>query len=399
MSDAAPPPGDNRVKVLFLSVAGHVGGAERSLYELLVALPTERIDARACVPPEGNLGRLCAIAEVPVHPIAMRRFRRTRNPIVLFGQIRALFNASQAVRQICKDNGIDVIHANSDSAALVAWEVHRETGIPFVWHCRDIRPLGPLSHILAKSTGSAVAISNAVAQHLKEQGLEDSRVRVVLNGIDLPRFHGPESRDEIRGRTRAYLGIDPAAPLLIDIGNWVPWKRHELFLEALALVREKYPTARGLLVGSDLFMQNAAYAELLEQRSEDLNLDDGTVLVLQQREDVPDLLAASDILVSPSDREPFGRVLVEAAASGVPVVSTRSGAKPEIVLDGLTGLLTPAGEARPIAEACLKLIGDPEFAQVLGTRARARAQECFDVNRTASEMAALFEEIARIPRK
>ena len=393
-ADAVPASGCGPVKVLFLSAAGQVGGAERSLYELLCALPEERIEARACVPPEEPLARLCALAEVPVHPVPLRRFWRTLSPFLLAGQVRALYRASQAVKQVVEDQRIDVLHANTDSAALVAWEVGRETRRPFVWHCRDMRPLGPLARMLAKSSVNAVAISKAVEKHLLDQGVAPERIRRIENGIDLARFHPPDQRAGIRARTRAYLGIEPSAPLLMDIGAWVPWKRHELFLEALALVRAKHPDARGVMVGSDLFQENRSYSDFLESRMDALNLGDGALLVLQQRDDVPDLLAAADVLVSPSEKEPFGRVLAEAGASGVPVVSSNSGGKTEIVKDGETGRLVPPGDAKVLAAACLDLLEDHEKRVHMGANAIVRIAELFDIRRTANELADLFEEVA-----
>lgn len=383
------------LKVLYLSAEGLLGGAERSLYELLTALPEDRVEAHACVPPEGSLARLCALAEVPVHPVPLRRFRRTLNVFLLFGQVRALFHAAKDIGQLVADLGIDLLHANTDSAALVAWEVARETGCPFVWHCRDLRPLGPMTKALGSASVCAVAISNAVAEHLRLQGVPVEHIRKVLNGVDLRRFAGvaDEPRhDAVRAQTRGYLGVGADEPLLIDIGGWVPWKRHELFLEALAKVRQTHPHARGLLVGSDLFQQNSAYAELLDARIEDLGLEDA-LLVLQQRDDIPELLAASDVLVSTSEREPFGRVLVEAAAAGLPVVSTASGGKVEIVEHGVTGLLTPPGEAGPLAEACASLLGDSAKRMAMGAAARKRAAGQFDILRTAQEMVTLYEDL------
>src|SRR6185295_18576369 len=102
---------------------------------------------------------------------------------------------------------------------------------------------------------------------------------------------------------------------------------------------------------------------------------------LQQRDDVPDLLAAADVLVSPSDNEPFGRVLAEAGAAGVPVVATQSGAKEEIVEDGETGYLTPPGDAKALAEATLKLLRAPQQREAMGASARVRVAKLFGVRR------------------
>ncbi len=382
-----------RTRVLFLSATGRVGGAERSLYELVQALPEDKLEVHACVPPESPLARMFALAEVKIHPVPLRRFRRTLHPFLLAGQVKALYLGSKAVRDLSNALEIDVIHANTDSAALIAWEVFRETGRPFVWHCRDLRPLGPLSKLLARFSACGIAISRAVEQHLLNEGVDPNHIKCVLNGIDLLRMHTPEDRTAVRMYTREYLGLASDTPVLIDIGAWAPWKQHEVFLEALARVRKKQPQTIGLLVGSDLFQENMGYAQLLESRIEALDLQDA-VMVLQQRDDVPDLLAAADILVSPSDREPFGRVLVEAGAACLPVVATRSGAKDEIVQHLCTGLLTPPGDPLALAEACLSLLEDPALRKKMGAEARKRVQAKFDIRRTARELTEILLEVS-----
>jgi glycosyltransferase involved in cell wall biosynthesis len=380
-------------RVLFLSAAERIGGAERSLYELVCALPKDQVEAHVCVPSESPLSRLFALAGIPVHPVPLRRFRRSRNPLVLAGQLRALHLGAKSIGELAGQLGLDLLHANTDATALVAWEVSRETGLPFVWHCRDLRPLGLLAKILAGATACAVAISEAVENHLLQQGVKRERVRRMPNGIDLTRFHAPEERAAVRTRTRGYLGISPETPLLIDIGAWVPWKRHELFLDALAEIRKHRPDVVGLLVGSDLFHENRAYVSQLERHAERLRLSDGGLLVLQQREDVPDLLTASDILISTSDNEPFGRVLVEAGASGVPVVCTDSGAKREIVVHNETGLLTPPGDTQALADACLELLSAPDRRAAMAAAGRDLAAKRFDVRRLALDVAKLYDEL------
>src|SRR5258708_5032504 len=113
------------VRVLFLSAANELGGAERSLFELLCALDPEKLASSAVVPPDGPLNRLFALAEIPVHPAPLRRFRRTAHPFLLAGQVRALIQATRTVRKLVETARIEVLHANTDSAAMVAWEVSR----------------------------------------------------------------------------------------------------------------------------------------------------------------------------------------------------------------------------------------------------------------------------------
>ncbi|MCY3021748.1 MAG: glycosyltransferase family 4 protein [Planctomycetota bacterium] len=384
----APP-----LRVLMISAAGELGGAERSFCEVITALPREKIEPHACVPPDSQLARALASAQVPVHEVALRLFRRSLHPLALAGNVRALYQGSRSIAEVCRKAGIEMLHANTNSAALVGWEVARMTKLPFVWHCRDMAPLHGLARILASSAAAVVAISAAVEEQLMREGVKREKITRIDNGIDLGRMSRSGLYDAVRAQMRAKLGIQAHRPVLLSVGAYVPWKKHELFLDALALVRRRLP-AVGLLVGSDRFGQNEAYVASLRMRARHLALNDDALKVLDEREDVPDLMAASDVFVSCSENEPFGRVLTEAGASGLPVVATRSGAKPEIIADQVTGILTEPGDAAALAAACLKLLGDPALRQEMGRAAQERVEKLFDVRRAARELTALFQRCA-----
>ena len=381
---------------LMISAAGEMGGAERSLLEVMRALPAGRVQASLCAPPDTELLRRGTLSQIPVYPVALRRFRRTTNPFLLAGQVRALYQASRSIRALCEERKFDVLHANTDTAALAAWEVSRLTKIPFVWHCRDMRPMHGFARPLSAAAAAGVAISGAVEQHLRREGVRPEKIRRIENGIDLSRFYKPEARAAARARARASLEIPADAPVLLCVGAYVPWKKHELFLKSLAALRSRQPYAVGLLAGSDSGAQNSAYGELLENTVRELGLTDNILRVLHERDDIPELMAAADILVSCSENEPFGRVLAEAGAAGLPVVSTRSGAKSDIVEDGQTGFLAEQGNVDALAAACLTLLNDAALRGEMGRQARARAERRYDVRRTAEELTALFETIARV---
>lgn len=390
-----PPAGQPPRRVLFLSAAGEMGGAERSLYELLKALPRTVVEPQVCAPPGAPLGRLLDAAQIPFHAVALRRFRRTTHPFVLAGHVRALYKGSREINDLCRAERIELLHANTSSAALVAWEVGRMSKLPFVWHCRDLTPLHGLARILGGAAAAVVAISGAVGEQLLKEGVKADKIKRIDNGIDLTRISPSELYPAVRARLRASLGIEVHRPVLLSVGAYVPWKKHELFLEALALVRRRMPSVVGLLAGSDKFGENEAYVNLLRARARRLALNADALQVLHERDDVPELMAAADVFVSCSENEPFGRVLAEAGAAGLPVVSTRSGGKPEIVEDNVTGVLTEPGDVQALAAACLRLLGDPVLRREMGRAARQHVEARFDVRRTAREIAALCEAILR----
>ena len=151
------------IRVLLISSAGELGGAERSLLELATALahgqPTAGLPVpHACAPP-GELLDACAAAGLPVHPAPIEPLRRSANPVKLAAQWKAFQRAQNAVERICRENTFDLLHANTDHAALLARQVARRTGIPFVWHCRDLRKFSRLWQPVAHSAACIVAIS------------------------------------------------------------------------------------------------------------------------------------------------------------------------------------------------------------------------------------------------
>jgi glycosyltransferase involved in cell wall biosynthesis len=373
------------VRVLLISAAGALGGAERSLYELAAAVPREHVAVHVCAPPGSPLLAACAGAGLDVCFAPLERFHRSLNPLTLAAEWNALKRAAAAIERLCYAHQYDVLHANTDASALVAGRVSRRTGLPFVWHCRDLRRLGRWWRLMGRSPACYVAISETVAAHLKRQGFDARKIRIVMNGIDLRRFDALD-----RSASRAKLGLSADQPVLLTAGAYVPWKRHELFIETLTLLRQRVPQAVGLLAGSDLFGDNVAYRQVLRGAAQ--KCPAGALQLLGERDDLPALLAAADVFVSCSHNEPFGRVLVEAGAAGVPVVAVNSGAKAEIIEHGVTGLLTePTAEA--LAAACEKLLAGAPLRAQMAAAARERVTRLFDVRRAAEEMAGVWRGV------
>ncbi len=210
-----------------------------------------------------------------------------------------------------------------------------------------------------------VTCGEAMRTHLlADNPLPPERLVSIPTGIDFDRLQAQTPRASLR--LQLGLGNDDRAILMVAILRGV--KRHMLALEALARLRLSHPQARLLLAG-----EGPMRAEL-EEHARALQLS-GQVTFLGHREDVADLLAASDVLLLSSRSEGIPQSVVQAMGSGLPVVATRVGGLPELIDDGQNGLLVPAEDATAMAAALQRLLDAPDLAQRLAAAARDKVRE------------------------
>ena len=295
--------------------------------------------------------------------------------------LRGLGQTWRVLRQLRRQTKTAaLLHANSSRAMFYAGLASRWTGVPVLWHVRIAdaeenwdRFLGGMARLIAVN-------SQAARRRFVGSGLED-KVRVVYNGEDLERYAEVEG-----GAVRQELG---GAPLIGMVGRFSPEKDHETFLQAAARVAGTWPQARFVLVGEDPD-PGQPRRRALEQLAERLGLQD-KVIFTGARQDMPEVMAALDLLVHCAHREAFGRVLVEAMAAARPVVATAVGGIPEVV--GECGLLVPEGDAAEVARAVESLLADPETARQLGVAGQRRVREHFSIEAHVAQVEALYEEI------
>lgn len=422
-------------KILLVSASGRMGGAERSLVELARTVDQARFELHAVVGEAGRLAEALGAAGVGVHVVEMERLRRTVNPVRLAGYVAAVAKASRRVAGIIGSCGIDLVHSNGVISHVYAGEAASRAGVRCVWHARDMVRLGPIAERMVRHADRVIAISDAVRVYVSRLGAPRERVRVVRNGLDLtpfleepqrpapagesqslPAAAGTQTPDDsvpsvssvARVAARRELGLDERAFVAGSAGVFVPWKRHEDFVRAFAGLCEKeiaglaaesgepiriagLVPARAVVFGDDLFGEHGRYVFDLKRRADELV---GERLVFPGwREDLARLLPALDVFVSTSENEPFGRVIVEAMAAGLPVVATDSGGRREMVEHGVTGVLVRQGDAAAAADALDALRRDPARRASLGREGRRVAFERFTVDRAAREVEAVYDEI------
>src|SRR5437016_7033103 len=233
-----------------------------------------------------------------------------------------------------------------------------------------------------------IANSGAVRDWLVSLGVGRDHIRVIPNGMVLP----PRAVSRRDFTIRRQLGIDPSAPLIVVVCRLNEGKGLEYFLEATVIVRKQFPAARFLIVGDSIV--DATYRPALERKARSFNVED-CVIFTGHRSDVPKLLEEVNLSVLPSLSEGLSNSLLEAMAAGLPVVATNVGGNPEIVQDGITGILVPPRDPAAMADAIIRVLEAPEMAKRFGLAGRERVMNHFSletvIRRTSERYMMLLE--------
>jgi glycosyltransferase involved in cell wall biosynthesis len=379
------------MRVLLVHTIGRLGGAERSLLELTAALRDQGVHVSAVVP-NGWLREHLVAMEVPTVSCPEVRPRRLTRGLGGLTALARLVPAAAAVTRFEHAIKPDIVHANNPAGLAAAILARGKT--PLVWHVRDLR-LPPRAAWLAQRCAAVLAVSPAVEQTLAQSLPEKlrSRLTLVRNGIAIPP-HQPERAASARVSSRKTLNLPPNSVVVGMIANVVPWKRHDFLLETMAILAARRPSSALVVVGSDLFDEHPAYRRRLADVCETEPLR-GRVRWMEELDDPSRLLPALDVLAHPAIEEPFGRVLCEAMAFGVPVVASRSAGPADIVKDGVSGILMdPAATPAAWADALDALLGDPARRRAMAEAGHVRVRQAFDVRRTAREVSDVYARCA-----
>jgi glycosyltransferase involved in cell wall biosynthesis len=379
--------------IVFVQPTSEVGGSDIALYRLAARLDRRRFAPVVVLPREGPLSDKLREARirVAVHPMA--QLRSTRNPLTHVRYLATFAPSVIGLALLIRRERASLVHSNSLYSLQGAWAA-RLAGVPHVWHIREIpdapAPIRSLLTIMARHLSTRiVAMTAAVASMFGGRG--DDRLVVIPEGIDLTTFtpaHGGE-------RIRHELGIPPEAPVAGFVARLDPWKGADVFLRAAAGVLREIPRAHFIVCGGEL-PGYEAYAASLRDIATRLGLRARTHFTgwTYCVDDIPDVMGAVDVLVHTSVRpEPFGLVLIEAMASGKPVVAADDGGVPEIVSDGATGYLTTPDDPDAAAKAIASLLRDPVRARAMGTAGRARAERLFDIRGYVRRVEHLYDEV------
>jgi glycosyltransferase involved in cell wall biosynthesis len=364
--------------IFFYTDSRVLGGAENAMFMLLASLDREEWAPTLLLEdaPEVEPLRVRAAAlGVPVRLVAPL-------PLGLTGARRMPALARLLWRERPK-----VFHAHMSSPVACKWGLAAAVlaRVPAVLGTVQVGAYEPPNRsaymqlrALARGVDRYLAVSREIAAELTGKlGWPAEKVEVVYNAVDSER-----AAVEAPPGLREQLGGSGTRPLVLTPARLNPQKGHRVLLEAISEV----PDALFLFAGEG--SERAA----LETEAERLGVSD-RVRFLGRREDVPELLAVCDVFALPSLYEGSSLAVLEAMAAGIPIVSTAIGGTEELIEDGRSGLLVPPGDAKALAAALHRALGDPELRHALAARARERIDAGLTREQTASRVTAVYHEL------
>jgi glycosyltransferase involved in cell wall biosynthesis len=313
------------------------------------------------------------------------RFRRGFRPLSLWRDCRLL-----AAR--CNAERVDVVHTHlSQETWAACLGVRLCKRRPVLIRSRGVVvPIQPhaFNRLLHnRFSDHVVTPSRVIHDHLTSlPGFDPARVTLLPDGVDLTRF----SPQEDGAAVRAEFGIPPGAPLIVMVARLQRVKGHEVFFKALAnLIRSRaVPDLRALCACDE---RTPGEFEKTVKLARDLGCYEDVLSFTGMRDDIENVFAAATCVALPSlGSEGSSRVALEAAASGVPIAASTVGCLPEVVQDGVTGVLVPPGDAGALAAALTELLNNRERAKEMGLAARRRAEELYDEKLMAQRLEEIY---------
>jgi glycosyltransferase involved in cell wall biosynthesis len=379
--ERAPLPGLRPVRVVEVLATGTNGGAQEHLYSLLTRIDRSRYDASVVALSPGS---------------AVRKLQREGIPVLVIDDaddaiaVGALAAHLAAVRP-------DVIHNHMYRAELVGTRAAIALGLvgdrrPYVVstvHSSRVRSAEDREQLrrLTPHMDQLIAVSHAMEQKIVDEGRATAPVRLVYNGVDLERYEHQEPCCTLRDD----YGMEPGSQIVGVVARLEPEKGHPTLLEAWPLVLHEVPDAYLLVVG-----EGSRKAEL-ERQARDLRIAHRVVFT-GRRDDVPAVTAALDVAVLPSYREAQGLTILEAMALSRPVVASNVGGIPEVIEDGVTGVLVPPHDARALATAIVRVLTDHPFADTIARAGHDLVHDRFCVELMVKAIETVYDEGARAVR-
>lgn len=351
-----------------------IGGAEAQVVELAIRLKQR-----------GHGVTVLSSGGILVSSLTNANIEHVSAPVNSKHPLRVLQTAAILQRKIAKVRGTVILHAHAVIPSIACWLVSRVRRNTFVFttgHGWSYEQYPKVARIMAFTSKKVIAVSGKLAEQLVKAGLPQSLVTVIFNSVDVELFANVPIEE--RARIRAEWHVNPEICLLGIVSRISEERKgHRIFLEALASLSGFSLPMRAVFVG------DGSLRPELEEVSRRLGIAD-QVIFSGNRTDIPSVMKALDVIVLPSFWEGLPIAILEAMAAGRPVIATRVGGIPEVVVDGQTGLLIPPGDIEALAKAILILCNNPEQRIRMGQAAQCRARSLFDVKQMVEQIEKLY---------
>jgi L-malate glycosyltransferase len=374
------PPMGSAVGIVHIVDSLDIGGTETQMVQVARRLDPHFYHVTvACLRSGGPLTE--ALREKGIRIVEFPKHRT----LLSFQAIYQLFRLAWFLRR----EKIRVVHSHDLWANLM--------GVPAAWIARtpvilsSQRNLAHLSwytpfrrkvirliyHLSTGVIANSEAVKNLLVQDFR---IPIGRVHVLHNGVDFDRFQrNPGDRRKI------HSGLEPETKLIVHVANMnSEVKGHTVLIEAARTVCASIPQAKFVLIGDGPLRFG------LERQVQELQLQE-RVLFLGSRKDVPEILSGGDLFVFPSFAEGLPNSVLEAGASGLPIVATPVGGIPDIIIHGVTGLLVPPRDAQALAESILQVLSNPDLARTLSRACQDRVRTEFSFARLIEGLGKLYE--------
>lgn len=369
------------IKVLHVLSDTNIGGAGMHVASLVKAMDRHKFQVMVACPKGARIREIIA-PFIPVAELPAMAGDKSFQP----GCIWALVN-------LIKQNQIDIIHTHGSLSGRIAGKI---AGIKIIFTRHtpgNVYPPGSLRWGINKYLNlllchKIIAVSDYIADRLQAAGIPKNRIATIYNGIDIPSFAGPYNTEDLP----AELGLTGKYRLL-HIARLEEVKGHKYLFEALAFLVHKQFDPVLIVVG------DGSQKEKLQHLTEVYDIAD-RVIFTGAVNDVKPLIAISDIVLLPSLAEALGIALLEGMCMGKPCIASRVGGIPEVVADGLSGILVQPQNSVALRDAIIKLLGNPGLMAAMGEKGRQIVGEKFDMQLNIKQMEEIYAELMdQIPEK
>ena len=376
--------GRGRIRVVEVLATGTSGGAQEHLFGLLGRLDPERFDASVVSLSGGS---------------AARKLGRAGFSVTLIDEPDDAAAVTALAAHLAKVRP-DVVHTHMYRADVIGTKAvlaatSAGSARPFLVstvHSSRVRSVADRETLraLTPEIDQLIAVSKSIVAKIADERPGLAPVRLIYNGVDLARYDHQEPPGELRD---AY-GIEPGSQVVGVVARLEPEKGHETLIDAWPGVLHAVPDAYLMVVGE------GSMRDVLEHRAS-ANRVAHRVVFSGRRDDIPAVTAAFDVAVLPSHREAQGLSILEAMALSRPVVASDVGGIPEMIEDGVTGLLVPHDQPEALAAAIVRLLKDRPYAATIAKAGHDLVHDRFCIELMVRAIEDIYEEGAervRLPK-